>query len=131
MRRDTHSSPIHFVLWCQVRCQTPSLTRKSIGLLADLAKGILLLQIPVELGDRVLVGVDGRLVQVDVLGTHDLDIVLEHEQTLGILGLLVIQRVVHTRHLGTETQHLDVVRKVESMLQVLLNVVHVHGSTLE
>jgi hypothetical protein len=54
-----------------------------------------MLQVAVELRDRILVGVDRWSVQVMVLCSNDLDIVLEHVQTLGAVDALIIQRVVH------------------------------------
>lgn len=106
------------------------ITWKAIGL-HDHACTVLLQQVAVELCDRVLIGVDGHPVQINVFRSDDLDIVLEHVQALCSVDSLIIQRVVHAGNLLSKAEVLDMVRKVQSLLEVLLNVVDVHVSVLE
>lgn len=97
----------------------------------DHAHGVLLKQVAVELRDRILIGVDWQPVQINVFCPNNFDIVLEHVQAFCFIDALIIQRVVDVWDLLTKAETLDVVREVQSVLEVLLNVVDVRVSALE
>jgi len=97
----------------------------------NLTERIFVLQIAVELSDRILVSPNRKLVQVIIGGTDDLDVVLEHEQSLCIINGLIVEWIDHFRDLLSKAQVFDVMRKVKSMLKILLDVMHMHVRTLE
>lgn len=97
----------------------------------DLTPCVLILQIAIILSDWELVREDRQLVQIVIPRPHNLQIVLKHKQPFRILNLGIIQRIMNARDHFSKTQVINLMREIQALFQILLNIMDMRIATLE
>lgn len=105
-------------------------TWETIGSL-DLAPSILILQVPIILRHRELVRENRHLVKIIIPCPDNLQIILEHKQSLRILHFRIIQGIMNIRDHLSKTQMFNLMREIQSLLQILLNIMDMGVASLE